>query len=113
VPPVAVPPLAVGRGEVSVIQLRKPDGSLTRTGCLWIGTAMLGVLVAGVSLLAVLDPVGTKSADDADPFGTPPSRSTSLAWFGTGVFMIAWPLLLRRRRDRAPSDTSSSNNAGG
>jgi hypothetical protein len=37
--------------------------------------SLLGVLV---SLIAIADPVGTKMADDNDPFGPPPSRISLL-----------------------------------
>jgi hypothetical protein len=41
---------------------------------------LLGGLVGtAVSLLAIIDPVGTKMADDGDPFGAPPSLVTSLS----------------------------------
>jgi len=41
---------------------------------LMVFISLLGVLV---SLIAIADPVGTKMADDNDPFGPPPSRMGS------------------------------------
>ncbi|MFN2509736.1 MAG: hypothetical protein ABR589_13335, partial [Chthoniobacterales bacterium] len=32
----------------------------------------------GISVIAIFDPVGTKMADDNDPFGVPPSLSQSV-----------------------------------
>jgi hypothetical protein len=39
---------------------------------------VIGVFAALVTIHAILDPVGAKMSDDADPFGTPPSRVSSL-----------------------------------
>ncbi len=54
-----------------------------------------GIVGTAVSLLAVLDPVGTKMSDDADPFGTPPSFFSSLSILlvylgvsGVGAFVV-------------------------
>jgi hypothetical protein len=35
---------------------------------------LAGLLIVLVGVIAVLDPVGTKLADDNDPFGPPPPR---------------------------------------
>jgi hypothetical protein len=50
-----------------------------------------GVAVIVLSLLAILDPVGTKHADDADPLGPPPSRakSTIILLVGCGFIAVA------------------------
>lgn len=45
-----------------------------------------GLLGCAVSLLAIIDPVGAKMADDSDPFGMPPSIFSSLVLL---VFFIA------------------------
>lgn len=69
----------------------------------------LGVVLAGlvltvfaaifflVSLLAIIDPVGTKMADDNDPFGSPPSRLSSVLLCGgavglffLGAYLMKW-----------------------
>jgi hypothetical protein len=54
-----------------------------------------GLVGTAVSLLAVLYPVGSKMADDADPFGTPSSLLTSLSILllylgvsGVGAFLV-------------------------
>ena len=65
---------------------------------------VIGLLIVLVSVIALLDPVGTKHADDADPFGPPPSRfqSTLILLSGCG-FLLAAALLIRSavRRVRA------------
>ncbi len=40
---------------------------------LLIGLAFMGVglLIAGITLIGVIDPVGAKLSDDGDPFGDP------------------------------------------
>jgi hypothetical protein len=38
---------------------------------------LLGLAGCAVSLLAIMDPVGAKMADDGDPFGAPPSLVSS------------------------------------
>jgi hypothetical protein len=45
------------------------------------GAALLlfGLLGCAVSLLAIVNPVATKMADDGDPLGTPPGIMSSLA----------------------------------
>lgn len=55
----------------------------------------IAVIVFLVGLAAVIDPVGTKMADDGDPFGKPPSRLSSalICLAGIGVFMGGrWPM---------------------
>ena len=54
-----------------------------------------GLVATGVGLLCIIDPVGCKMADDADPFGTPPSLLSSLLILlvylgvsGVGAFLI-------------------------
>ena len=42
------------------------------------GLLLVGLVGSAMSFLALADPVGTKMADDADPFGVPPSASGSL-----------------------------------
>lgn len=63
---------------------------------------LLGLIGSAVSVLALIDPVGTKAADDSDPFGVPPSFLESLGVLGSylaigglGVYLL-W-LLCRRR----------------
>ena len=71
---------------------------------------VIGLLIVLVSLGALLDPVGTKHADDGDPFGPPPSRleSTAILLFGCGFLVLA-ALLVRAavRRARAAGSSQS------
>ena len=39
-----------------------------------IGLVLLSLITCGVLLVAIVDPAGTKMADDGDPLGPPPSR---------------------------------------
>jgi hypothetical protein len=62
---------------------------------------LIGLWGAPVSLFALADPVGTKMADDLNPYGPPPSRAGSavtllicLSLGLTGGYMIwsvVWP----------------------
>ena len=78
-------------------------------GCLLGGVSILsglaGLLVGGIGFLGLVDPAGTQLANDADPFGTPPS-----AWWGftllvIGLALMVWPLpLLLRRQGLRPQE---------
>ena len=64
---------------------------------------LVGLLGSAVSLLAIIDPVGTKAADDNDPFGVPPSVLGSLLMLliflcvcAVGIF-LAWRSMRGRR----------------
>ena len=92
------------------LPIRNKDGSFTRAGCLWIVTAVIGVVLAGLSVVALFDPEGTKLADDTDPFGTPPSRTSSLIWLGVATLLVTWPLIVTRTQ--APRSESDSRRAG-
>lgn len=64
--------------------------------------AVTGLAVIVVALVALIDPVGTKMADDADPFGEPPSTTGSLATLAVGCAATVsggW-FALRRRTER-------------
>ena len=73
---------------------------------LGLGLVGLAVLLLAVELLALADPVGTKLADDGDPFGNPYAPWwVHLAWF-IAIALIAgagvWLAQSRGRdRDRA------------
>jgi hypothetical protein len=47
---------------------------------------VVGFLGVAVSVFAILDPAGAKMADDANPFGAPPSLLSSVLIF---VFYLA------------------------
>lgn len=64
----------------------------------------LALFLAGLEFFALLDPVGTKMADDNDPFG-PPSPWPSHALFITIILVLAGSsvVLWRGRNHQRPS----------
>lgn len=73
----------------------------------WLVTALIGLIVVVLGIIAMIDPAGAQLANDADPFGEPPSRIKSLAMTLVGVGLVAWPLVLRRRGgDARANDTA-------
>ena len=68
----------------------------------------VGVLLFAVSILAIFDPVGAKAADDADPFGEPPSRLSSIGMaLGSAALVAAgiW-VIVRAVKASRPSANS-------
>lgn len=61
------------------------------------------LLVLPIFVIALLDPVGTKLADDSDPFGTPPSRvATSFQIIAAlGCIVIGLVILHRDNKKRS------------
>ena len=78
--------------------------SLLRVISGFVGLALIGLslLGSGVAVIAILDPVGTKMADDNDPFGIPPSLSQSFGMLAVSIAigvlgaLLIW-LMYRRR----------------
>jgi hypothetical protein len=70
-----------------------------KIGCLWAITGVLGLLVLGVGIIGIVDPTGSKQADDGDPFGEPPSRWWSATLTAVGLVLMLWPvpILLKDR----------------
>lgn len=64
-----------------------------------------GCILALVGIVGVLDPVGTKLADDSDPFGNPEPRCHGVMISVFGVALLGTSLLVLskslRRNDRA------------
>lgn len=60
-------------------------------GCLFM---LVGVLGVGFGVLGILDPVGTKMADDGDPFGTPHTLTESLTITGIYALVLLFGLWL-------------------
>jgi len=54
-------------------------------GSLLLFSGSIGVLI---SILTILDPAGTKMADDGDPFGAPPS------FWELGTALIVWLVVM-------------------
>jgi hypothetical protein len=67
--------------------------------CITAGLSLilLSLVACGVSIIAIVDPVGTKMADDNDPYGSPPSRYSSLAILSVSVAVGAAGICLVRR----------------
>lgn len=61
----------------------------------------IGFVVALVGVIAVVDPAGTKAADDSDPFGTPPSRWVSAAFTVAGLALVGGGVLFAAK-SRSP-----------
>ncbi len=60
--------------------------------------AFIGAVFFAVSVMALLDPVGTQMADDSNPFGTPPPwYAAALGILISGAVAGAGVWLLRRR----------------
>ena len=64
---------------------------------------LVGLLGSAVSLFAIFDPAGTQMADDANPFGAPPTLRSSLLILvlylcvcGIGV-LLTWRSVRKRR----------------
>ena len=58
--------------------------------------AFIGFIGSGVGIIGILDPVGSKMADDSDPFGAPPPLWQALVitlffvlLLGLGIWLIA------------------------
>jgi hypothetical protein len=63
-----------------------------------------GLVGVAIGVISIVDPIGTKMADDGDPFGTPPSLMRSviitgvfalLADLGLWLVLVSW---LKRRK---------------
>jgi hypothetical protein len=65
---------------------------------------LFGFLGLGLSVVALLDPVGTKMADDSDPFGTPPSLIESLfsTLISVGIFSLGIWLVVKSSKKTKP-----------
>lgn len=56
---------------------------------------LLGCIILPLAIIALLDPVGTKMADDSDPFGDPGGPLYPIFLIFISVVLIFWPLALR------------------
>jgi hypothetical protein len=65
----------------------------------WAVTAVFGILLVGVGVVAIVDPIGSQMADDSDPFGQPPSRWRAAVLVLGGVVLLVWPVAVLLRRD--------------
>lgn len=64
-----------------------------------VGAALVlfSLVACGVSLIAIVDPAGTKMADDNDPSGPPPNRLYSAYALGVSVAIGAAGVYLVRK----------------
>src|SRR5919106_5126034 len=76
--------------------VRRMSSAKTIAGVSGLILLLIGVLGTAGSLFEIFDPAGSKMADDADPFGPPPSLlsslvilSISICFCGAGAF-LAW-----------------------
>jgi uncharacterized RDD family membrane protein YckC len=71
---------------------------------LWLCTAVIGSILALSGFLGVVDPAGSKHADDSDPFGPPGGRLYPAVLTLVGAALILWPLvpLVRTRSAATP-----------
>jgi hypothetical protein len=60
---------------------------------LWLCTAFVGAILALIGFLGVVDPVGSKLADDSDPFGPPGGRVYPAVVMLVGAALVLWPLV--------------------
>ena len=79
--------------------------ALVFRGALGALLVLVGVVLGGVNLVAFIDPVGVKGSDDNDPFGPPPSRTSSAILVIVGAALLVGGVAcgiapLRRGRDR-------------
>jgi hypothetical protein len=63
---------------------------------------LIGVLGTAASLFEIFDPAGSKMADDADPFGTPPSLLSSFVIMFISLCIFAVGAFLTWRSARKP-----------
>ena len=70
---------------------------------LWLCTAAIGSLLALIGFLGVVDPAGSKQADDSDPFGPPGGRVYPAVMMVIGITLVLWPLVPRPGRKQQES----------
>ncbi len=63
---------------------------------------LLGCIILALSIIALLDPVGTRMADDSDPFGDPGGPLYPIFLIFISIVLIFWPLALRIYKRNQP-----------
>jgi len=56
---------------------------------------LLGCIILPFAILALLDPVGTKMADDNNPFGDQGGPTYTILLIFTSIVLIFWPWAVR------------------
>jgi hypothetical protein len=74
-----------------------------------VGVCLIGLalVISLVGLGALLDPVGTKLADDGDPFGDPGSPLAPVVLLAAGLVLGAGGIWLARSRRPPPRDRAA------
>ena len=75
-----------------------------------VALCSVAVIVFLVGFVAVIDPAGSKMADDGDPLGKPPSRSSSalICLVGVGVFIGGRWLMRTGNRTRSEAEQANA-----
>ena len=60
---------------------------------------VVGLVILIVAMIGLVDPIGTKLADDSDPFGDPGGPWYPLFLIFVSLFFILWPVVLKIYRD--------------
>ena len=60
----------------------------------------IGIVILIIAIIGVVDPVGTKMADDNDPFGDPGGPWYGLFLILVSMILIAWPFALNFYRSK-------------
>jgi hypothetical protein len=82
--------------------MRDAIGMLLGVFC--VGLVLCGLFVIIVGVMSMIDPVGTQMANDADPFGEPPTLTESLWRMAAGlaaVILGGWLCVWLIRRENA------------
>jgi membrane protease YdiL (CAAX protease family) len=74
---------------------------------------LLGCIILPLSIIALLDPVGTKMADRNDPFGDPGGPLYPIFLILISVVLIFWPLALRIYKQKQSFRSKSKQKSDG
>ena len=64
-----------------------------------ITSVLVGLIIMLVAITGLIDPVGTKLADDNDPFGDPGGPWYPIFLIFVSLILILWPIILKIYRD--------------
>jgi hypothetical protein len=64
-----------------------------------ITSVLVGLIIMLVAITGIIDPVGTKLADDNDPFGDPGGPWYPNFLIFVSLILILWPIILKIYRD--------------
>jgi len=73
---------------------------LSKVGCAWAVTGVLGIILVSLGVLGLFDPQGAQAANDNDPFGAPPSVWFFVSQIIVGLLLMVWPVFLQYRIKR-------------